>query len=65
MHVIPVGRDVGLRFSLETGELLGDRPRGVKSKQVKNMTRALLENHNQLGPWWEKAYGVPVVRVEG
>jgi hypothetical protein len=64
VHVQPFGQNVDLRFSLETGELLDERPRGVKSKQVKNMTKALFDIHDELGAWWEKAQGVPVVRVE-
>jgi len=62
VHVQPFGQNVDLRFSLETGELLDERPRGITSKQVRNMTNALFEIHDELGAWWEKAQGVPVRR---
>lgn len=56
VHVVPFGHDkkVDLRFSLETGELLGDRPATISSKDVRNMKRALVKIHQQLGEWWAK-----------
>lgn len=65
VHVQPFGRDVDLRFSLETGDLLDERPPGVRSKHVKKMKKALLDIHAELGAWWEKAQGEPVLRADG
>jgi hypothetical protein len=64
VHLQPFGQNVDLWFSLETGELLDERPRGIKSKQVKNVIKVLFEIHEELGAWWEKAQGEPVVRHE-
>lgn len=64
VHVKPYGSDVDLKFSLETGDLLGEQPRGVTSKQVKNMRAALREIHAELGAWWEKAQGEPVAPLD-
>ena len=56
VHVVPFGHDkqVDLRFSLETGELLDDLPACISRKDVKNMKRALVELNDQLGAWWAK-----------
>lgn len=60
VHVRPFGEDFDIRLSLETGEELDSRPRGVTSKQIKNMQKALVEMHDQLGAWWKKAQGEAV-----
>ena len=63
VHVIPFGMDgqVGVKLSLEDGRELEERPRGVSSKHIKNMQRALLSIHAELGAWWEKNTGHAVV----
>lgn len=61
VHVRPFGEDFDIRLSLETGEELDPRPRGLKSKQIKNMQKALVEMHDELGAWWAKGEREPVV----
>ncbi|PUB26898.1 uncharacterized protein DUF4160 [Promicromonospora sp. AC04] len=61
VHVRPFGTTIDLRFSLNTGELLDEAPRGIASKQLKSMKAALIENQVQFGRWWEKAHGDVVV----
>jgi hypothetical protein len=61
VHVRPFGKNFDIRLSLETGEELDPRPREVKSKQIKNMKKALVEMHDELGAWWAKGEREPVV----
>lgn len=62
VHVVPVGMDktVSVKLSLEDGRELEDRPKGVSSKQLKNIQSALRRIHDELGAWWEKSMGEPV-----
>jgi hypothetical protein len=59
--VRPFGTKIDLRFRLDTGELLDEDPRGVASKDLKNMKAALIENQNVFGHWRAKAQGDAVV----
>jgi hypothetical protein len=61
VHVRPFGSQINLRFSLETGELLDELPPGVKSKRLKAIKAALIENRDRFGRWWKKAHGGAVV----
>jgi hypothetical protein len=63
VHVVPFGMDmnVSLKLSLEDGRELQERPDGVSSKQIKNMQKALAGIHDELGAWWKKNMGEPVV----
>jgi len=56
VHVVPYGHDekVDLRFSLDTGELLDDRPASISSRDVRNMKRTIVGLRQQLGEWWAK-----------
>jgi len=67
VHVIPFGHDkkVDLRFSLETGELLDERPDCISSKDVKNIGKALASIRAELGEWWAKGERDPVSPITG
>lgn len=50
-----------IKINLETGDAMGDLPRDVRTKQLKGFRAAINENFEQLGAWWEKNHGTPVV----
>lgn len=59
----PGKRDI--KITLETGEVIGELPRDVKSKQLRGFKAAIIENFDQLGEWWLKNHGTVVVRGSG
>jgi hypothetical protein len=62
VHVERRGKQ-GFRLYLDTAEVYGELPGGVKSKELQFLQAALLENREELGEWWRVAMGDPVTRV--
>lgn len=61
VHVKRPG-ETDIRINLETGDVLGALPRGVRSPQLRTFVAAVSESFDVLGRWWEKNHGTPVTK---
>lgn len=50
-----------LRIRLDTAEFMDEAPKGVNTKRLKGLQRAIRENHEVLATWWQTYHGDPVV----
>lgn len=56
----PGKRDI--KINLETGGVIGELPRDVRSKQLRGFKTTIIENFEQLGTWWFKNHGTVVAK---
>jgi hypothetical protein len=56
----PGKRDI--KINLETGDVIGELPRDVRSKQLRGFKTTIIENFEQLGTWWLKNHGSVVAK---